>query len=572
MAFRICNFERKIEKRKASTFSFLSTFTAAAPPVQPPISTAQLLRHSASRPPIAGAGYHFTWLSMMKRVWRISDASQTEAILQRFSENYRKHSWCYTIARASANTLWVRGLAGGAASSQPAWSQVFALFADRWSHADSLVKQDLRERVSHLRDELLACNGDAEKIERILADRGVLLFRRYADGSAVVELLKQLKSSPQLALQAFDWRRRQLDYWTPMTAEEYSKAIVVAGRLKNVDLAAELFKEASNKQLKSTSLYNALMTAYMFNGLAVKCQSVFRDLKREATCTPTIVTYNILISVFGRLMLIDHMEATLREINDLNICPNVSTYNNLIAGYITAWMWDDVEKTYRIMKAGGVIPDLATHLLMLRGYAHSGKLDKMEEIYELVKGHVDQYGIPLIRSMICAYSKSSDVNKVQKIEELMRLIPKDDYRPWLNVILICLYAKEDLLDEMEHSINEAFKRNTSVTTVGVMRCIISSYFRNNAVDELANFVSRAECAGWKICRSLYHCKMVLYASQRRLIEMEQVLDEMDKVNLVCSKKTFWILLKAYTTWGEKDKLHQVLGMMCKHGYGIPTNG
>ncbi|MCD7447790.1 hypothetical protein HAX54_034776 [Datura stramonium] len=502
---------------------------------------------------------------MMKRVWRIPDAFHIEAILRRSSENCRK------IARGSTSTFWVRGLAGEALSSQPTWSQVFSLFAGRGSPADSLVKQDMKEKVSSLRDELLPYSADAEKIEKILSDRGVSLFRRYADGSAFSELLKQLSSSPGLALQAFDWRRRQLDYQTPMTADEYSKAIVVAGRSKNVDLAAELFKEASNKQLKSTSLYNALMTAYMFNGLAVKCQSVFRDLKREATCSPTIVTYNILISVFSRLVLIDHMKATLREINDLNIHPNVNTYNYLIAGYITAWMWDDVEKTYRIMKAGSIKPDLTTHLLMLRGYAHSGKLDKMEEIYKLFKGHIDQYGIPLIRLMIHAYSRSSDVNKVQKIEELMRLIPKDDYRPWLNVKLICLYAKEDLLDEMENSINEAFKHNTSVKTVGVMRCIISSYFRNNAVDKLANFVSRAECAGWKICRSLYHCKMVMYASQRRLIEMERVLSEMDKVNLDITRRTLLILLKAYTTWGEKEKVHQVLGMMCKHGHEIPMD-
>ncbi|KAI3863878.1 hypothetical protein MKW98_031470 [Papaver atlanticum] len=418
--------------------------------------------------------------------------------------------------------------------------------------------------VSKLRDKLLENASDLVKIEGILDSS--YLFPRHGS-SAFIELLNQLRSRPQLALQVFSWRfKKNHDGWA-METEEYAKGIMISGRVKDVDLAVELFMEAASMGRRTASTYNALMSAYLYNGLDWKCRKLFIEMKKEVV--PTIVTYNILTSLYGRLCLVPYMERIFLEIKEANLSPNITTYNNLISGYVTAWQFDKMEWMYAFMEQGPVKPDIKTHLYMLRGYAHWKKVDKMESIYELVKDHVNEKDVVLVRTMIAAYCDSSDPDRVRKIEALMKIIPEEDYRAWLHVKLINVYAQENLIERMQSYINDAFNRNTRVVTKNVMLSIIATFFRCNAMEELAKFVKQAESARWRICRSLYHCKMVMCSSQNRLEEMEKVLEEMEQSNIDPSKKTFLIMYRAYTDYGHRTKVELVVGAMFKHGFEIP---
>lgn len=513
----------------------------------------------------------------MRRAWKISEAYQRADLLVQTRKPRKTLKPFISPISTDPSTPFrffhSRGLSTTqhSLSSPSPWPETLycltTLF-DKSRASDPNFRKELFFKVLELKDELVNVNGDSEEVYRVLDELALPLFVSNLDGSALIMLLEELRAFPQLALEVFDWRRKYASLKFPITSEEYAKGITVAGRAKDINLAVELFTEASNNRAKTSSTYNALMGAYKSNSMPERCQLLFWELKREKSCNPSTVTYNILISVFGRLMLVDHMEATYQQIYNSNLSPSVNTFNDLIAGYITAWMWDRMESTYNMMKEKSVEPDTNTHLLLLRGYSHAGKLEKMEEMYELVKKDLDRDDIHLIRGMICAYCKNPSANKMKRIEELMALVPEEEYCSWLNVLLIRFYAELQLLERMEMFINVAFQRKTTVIASSVMRSIITVYYRANVVDKLTSFVERAESAGWKLCRSLYHCKMVMYGSRNRLEEMESVLAEMEKYKLQPTRKTFIIMYKAYSTWGPRYKVEQLVGFMCKNGYGI----
>lgn len=513
----------------------------------------------------------------MRRVWKISEASQRADLLLHITKPKTLKPLLLSPTSPRPNLFRLLLLRAGStaklysSSSSSPWPTTFdcltSLF-DKSRAYDPKFRKALQRKVLELKDELIKVKGDYEGVCRVLDQKGLPLFASNLDRSALVMLLEELRALPQLANEVFDWRRKKSSLNLPITSKEYSKGIAAAGNAKNINLAVELFTEAVNNRAKAPSIYNALMAVYMSNSMPAQCQSLFGQFKSDRSCSPTTVTYNILISVFGRLMLIDHMEATLEQIYESNLSPNTNTFNNLIAGYITAWMWDRMEHIYTRMKESSIEPDTQTYLLLLRGYAHGGKLEKMEEVYELVKQDVDGNNAELIKCMIYAYCKNPCLDRIKKVEKLLALVPEQECSSWLNVLLIRFYAQEQLLERMEKFINFAFEHKTTVRTPSVMRSIITAYYQLNVVDKLANFVKRAECAGWRLCRSLYHCKMVMYGSQNRLEEMESVLSEMQKIKMRPTKRTMIILHKAYSNWGLRHKREQVAGLMCKHGYGI----
>ncbi|KAJ4805146.1 Pentatricopeptide repeat-containing protein [Rhynchospora pubera] len=443
------------------------------------------------------------------------------------------------------------------------------------SHHDNHHLASAANLISALAADLLSLPDPTPDPTPILESHSFpsLLRSSHKPFAASIKLFALLKPRPLLALEVFKWRRDIAigPNAIPLASEEYAKAITIAGCARNPDLAGKLFSEAI-VSFPKTALYNALMSAYMYNGMMRRCLAVFQSLRQDRRCKPTIVSYNILLTLFGRTVLVDHMEAVLQAANEAGVKRTLTTQNTIIASYITGFMWDRMEATYHAMQHGPVKPELHTHLLLLRGYAHAGNIEKMENTYKIVSKQVKRVDAVFIRAMICAYCKIKHPKRLQRIEELLEYIADAEYRPWLHVLLIRVYAQEGLVEVMKRLIDEAFSRKTTVTTSGTMRSIITCYFHCGDVDQLAGFLRSAERAGWKLCRSVFHCKMLMYGMHNRLKEMHDVLDEMKRFRLDPTKKTLSIIYKVYFNMGRRLEVNTVVGMMFKFGVVSPTDG
>lgn len=84
-------------------------------------------------------------------------------------------------------------------------SDLYGQFADKWAYAEVRAKEELIEKVSVFRDELVKNVKDENSFEKLLEVKGWKLFTMYSNGAALLELLRLLESNPHLAMKVIDF-------------------------------------------------------------------------------------------------------------------------------------------------------------------------------------------------------------------------------------------------------------------------------------------------------------------------------------------------------------------------------
>lgn len=139
----------------------------------------------------------------MKRVRKLSDAAQAEfQCLHRHTHSSKPETLSplsvFTLTK-STDYRFSRYFSSPSRPN-PSQSRIRLLF-DKLAYPDASAREDLTKNVSSLTVELLQYVGDLDRVYEILDEKGLPLSQNNSDGSAFVELIKQLRSWPELALE-----------------------------------------------------------------------------------------------------------------------------------------------------------------------------------------------------------------------------------------------------------------------------------------------------------------------------------------------------------------------------------
>lgn len=197
------------------------------------------------------------------------------------------------------------------------------------------------------------------------------------DFLGVVKGLGFYKKNMTLALDVFEWFRSfcSKDCNLVLSCSVVAVVISMLGKGGNVSVAASLLHSLQKDGFDiDTYAYTSLETAYVSNGKYREALLVFKKMEEEG-CKPTLITYNVILNMYGKMGMPWSKIMTLVErMKSTGVRPDSYTYNTLISYCQKGSLREEVAGVFEEMKLAGLSPDKVTYDALLDVYGKSRRL------------------------------------------------------------------------------------------------------------------------------------------------------------------------------------------------------
>ncbi|KAM3359729.1 pentatricopeptide repeat-containing protein PPR5, chloroplastic isoform X2 [Capsicum galapagoense] len=337
----------------------------------------------------------------------------------------------------------------------------------------------------------------------------------------------------------------------------YSKLISVMGKKGQIRMAMWLFSEMRNSGCRpDTSVYNAVISAHLHSRdkskALTKAMGYFEKMKGMERCSPSIVTYNILLRAFAQAKNVEQVDSLLKDLDESVVTPDIFAFNGLIDAYGKNGMIKEMEHVLSRMKSNQLKPDIITFNILIDSYGKKQEFQKMEQVFKSLLQSKEKPTIPTFNSMITNYGKARLREKAELVlEKMVDLGCRPSYITY--ECLIMMYGHCDSVSKARELFDRAmeYEKEKKVSTLNLM---LEAYCMNGLpIEAHVLFESIHSSKAFPIHYSTYKLLYKAYTKADTKDLVQKLLSCMDKDGIIPNKKFFLDALGAFGSTPTNQK-------------------
>ncbi|KAF2320965.1 hypothetical protein GH714_032242 [Hevea brasiliensis] len=400
-----------------------------------------------------------------------------------------------------------------------------------------------------------------------------------------------------LAMSVFEWVRNRKDCELVLNCSVVAVIISMLGKQGKVSAAASLL---NNLRIDGLDLdvyaYTSLITAYASNGRYRDAVLVFRKMEEEG-CKPTLITYNVILNVYGKMGmpwskisgLVEGMKSAgialddytfntlisccrrgslyeeaaqsrrpkeamevLREMESNGFSPSIVTYNSLISAYVRDCLLREAMELKAQMVEKGIEPDVFTYTTLLSGFEKAGKDESAMRVFEEMRAAGCKPNICTFNALIKMHGNRGKFAEMMKVfEEIKMCNCVPDIVTWNT--LLAVFGQNGMDSEVSGVFKE-MKRAGFVPERDTFNTLISAYSRCGSFEQAMAVYRRMLEAGVAPDLSSYNAVLAALARGGLWEQSEKIFTEMKDVCCKPNELTYCSLLHAYANGKEIERM------------------
>ncbi|MQL84113.1 hypothetical protein Taro_016606 [Colocasia esculenta] len=345
--------------------------------------------------------------------------------------------------------------------------------------------------------------------------------------------------------------------WYHPKSRTYARLVMMLGKCGQPMHASYLFQTMLSEGLRPTlDVYTSLVGAYGHNGLWDEAFNTLDEMKSILNCKPDVCTYTILIDCCCKMHRFDLIGGALTEMRNLGIKCSTVTFNTIIDGYGKVTMLEKMEASLSdMLECDGCLPDTCTLNSIIWAYGNCGQIDKMEKWYDEFQHMGIEPDIKTFNILIKSYGKAGMRGKMSLVMDFMKKRFISPTTVTFNS-LIDSFGKVGNIEKMEEIFRMMKFQGVKPNSI-TYSSIVSGYSKAGLLMKIPLILRQIENSDVVLDTTFFNCIISAYGQAGKIEMMEELFSLMGEKNCKPDKITFATMIQAYNAVGMHKAAQEV---------------